>query len=119
MEFDNKKPIYMQIASILKEQIASGERRPGDKLPSVREGSVLFEVSALTMQRVMQQLEAEGIVISKKGVGYFIQEERTRSLQKELTREKAGEFVCVMKNCGLSLAEVQNLVETQWKEVER
>lgn len=54
MEFDNEKPIYIQIASLLKEQIASGRRRAGDKLPSVREGSVLFEVSALTMQRVMQ-----------------------------------------------------------------
>ena len=30
MEFDNEKPIYIQIASLLKEQIASGRRRAGD-----------------------------------------------------------------------------------------
>ena len=88
MEFDNEKPIYIQIASLLKEQIASGRRRAGDKLPSVREGSVLFEVSALTMQRVMQQLESEGIIISKKGIGYFIREEHAGGLQARLAREK-------------------------------
>lgn len=115
MEFDNEKPIYIQIASLLKEQIASGQRRAGDKLPSVREGSVLFEVSALTMQRVMQQLESEGIVISRKGIGYFIREECVGSLQTRLTKEKAGEFVRTMKNCGLSLKEVHGLIEAEWE----
>ena len=109
MEFDNEKPIYIQIASLLKEQIASGRRRAGDKLPSVREGSVLFEVSALTMQRVMQQLESEGIIISKKGIGYFIREEHAGSLQARLAREKTGEFVQTMKNCGLPLEEAVDL----------
>ena len=115
MEFDNEKPIYIQIASLLKEQIASGRRRAGDKLPSVREGSVLFEVSALTMQRVMQQLESEGIIISKKGIGYFIREEHAGGLQARLAREKTGEFVRTMKNCGLSLEEVQCLIEAEWE----
>ncbi len=117
MEFNNDKPIYIQIASILKAQIASGERHAGDKLPSVREGSILFEVSALTMQRVMQQLETEGIVISKKGVGYFIREECVGGLQARMAREKTGEFVREMKDCGLSLGAVYTLVEEQWEEM--
>lgn len=115
MEFDHEKPIYIQIASVLKQQIASGQRKAGGKLPSVREGAVQFEVSALTMQRVMQHLESEGIIISKKGIGYFIREECTGSLQARMTREKAGEFVRVMKNCGLSLEEVFSLVEAEWE----
>lgn len=117
MEFDNEKPIYIQIASLLKEQIASGQYRAGDKLPSVREGAVLFEVSALTVQRVMQQLESEGIAFSRKGIGYFVREECVGSLQAKLTRKKTGEFVRTMKNCGLSLTEVQGLVEAEWEDV--
>ena len=115
MEFDHEKPIYLQIASILKEQIAGGQRKAGDKLPSVREGSVLFEVSALTMQRVMLHLEAEGIILSKKRVGYFVREECAGSLQERMAREKTGEFVRVMKNCGLSLKEARSLVEAEWE----
>lgn len=115
MEFDHEKPIYIQIASILKEQIAGGQRKAGDKLPSVREGSVLFEVSALTMQRAMLHLESEGIILSKKGVGYFVREECAGSLQERMAREKAGEFVRVMKNCGLSLKEARSLVEAEWE----
>ena len=117
MEFHNEKPIYIQIASVLKEQIASGQLRAGDKLPSVREGSVFFEVSALTMQRVMQQLEAENIIFSKKGIGYFVREESADHLQMRMSEERAGEFVRVMKNCGLSLEEVHRLVEKKWGEV--
>lgn len=115
MEFDNEKPIYIQIASLLKEQIAGGRLRAGEKLPSVREGSVLFEVSALTMQRVMQQLESEGIIISRKGIGYFVREECVGSLQARLAGEKTGEFVRTMKNCGLSLEEVHRLIEAEWE----
>lgn len=117
MEFDNEKPIYIQIASLLKEQIASGRRRAGDKLPSVREGSVLFEVSALTMQRVMQQLESEGIIFSRKGIGYFVREECVGSLQTRLAEEKTVEFVRAMKNCGLSLEEVCGLIKAEWEGV--
>lgn len=115
MEFDHEKPIYIQIASILKQQIAGGQRKAGDKLPSVREGAIQFEVSALTMQRVMQQLESEGIIISKKGIGYFVQKECAGSLQERMAREKAGEFVRVMKNCGISLREACSLVEKEWE----
>lgn len=49
MDFQNDQPIYIQIGTFIKEQIINGTIRPGEKLPSVREYAVFFEVSPLTI----------------------------------------------------------------------
>ncbi len=37
MEFDNNRPIYIQIADNISNRILSGELKPGSRIPSVRE----------------------------------------------------------------------------------
>ncbi len=51
MEFQTDTPIYLQIATDIKQQILKGALCPGDKLFSVREYSILYEVSPLTVQK--------------------------------------------------------------------
>ena len=68
MDFQNDQPIYIQIGTFIKEQIINGTIKPGEKLPSVREYAVLFEVSPLTIHRTIQYLEAEGIIVTRKDV---------------------------------------------------
>lgn len=111
MEFHNEQPIYIQIATCVKEQIVSGRIQPGDKLPSVREYTVQFEVSALTIQRAMQYLEKEQIIYSRKGVGNFVREDSTRNLQGQMVEAQARDFVEKMKKCGLSPEEIRELVD--------
>ncbi len=111
MEFQNDQPIYIQIANVIKEQIARGELQAGEKLRSVREYSVQFEVSALTVQRTMEYLAKEGLVTPRKGIGSFVREDCVQDLQTALIREQAQEFVRKMKSCGLSGQEIRELVE--------
>ena len=66
MDFQNDQPIYIQIGTFIKEQIINGTIRPGEKLPSVREYAVFFEVSPLTIHRTVQYLESEGIIETRK-----------------------------------------------------
>ncbi len=116
MEFHNEQPIYIQIATMIKQQIASGQLQSGQKLPSVREYSVLFEVSALTIQRTMQYLEQEQVICPKKGIGNFVREESAGGLQKKMAQTQAEDFVRKMRSCGLSDAEIQMLVEKALRE---
>lgn len=111
MEFQNDQPIYIQIANVIKEQIARGELQAGEKLRSVREYSVQFEVSALTVQRTMEYLAKEGLVMSRKGIGSFVREDCVQDLQTTLIQEQAREFVRKMKSCGLGAQEIRALVE--------
>lgn len=111
MEFQNDQPIYIQIADYIKEQIASGQILPGEKLPSVREYSVFFEVSALTIQRTMEYLVREQLIVSKKGVGNFVREDYTENLQNVLAETQTRIFVKKMRNCGLSDGEIRALID--------
>jgi len=115
LEFQNNQPIYIQIASYIKEQIASGQLRSGDKLPSVREYSVFFEVSALTIQRTMEYLVKEQLIVTRKGIGNFINDNITH-LQDELVTKQTINYIQNMRNCGLSSKEILETIELMLKE---
>ena len=70
--FQDNIPIYIQISNDIKEQIIRGNLNDCAKLPSIREYSVIYEVTTLTIQRAMQHLEQDGIIQIRKGIGSFI-----------------------------------------------
>ena len=102
MDFRTNIPIYVQIATSIKEQIMSGSLHYGDKLPSVREYSLIFEVSALTIQRAISQLDLEGIIQSKKGIGSFVLRDCKDTLESCMIGQQVDEFVEKMKKMGLT-----------------
>jgi GntR family transcriptional regulator len=110
MEFKPDRPIYLQIAIRIKELILNGNYPSGDKLPSVREFSILFEVSALTIQRALAQLEMEGVIVSKKGIGSFVAQGCQGNLEQEMVIEQTREYIKKMKNLGLSGEKIKLLV---------
>ena len=113
MEFRNEQPIYLQIAQKIKEQIVNGSLGPDEKLPSVRECSVLYEVSALTIQRAIQYLESEGVISSRKGVGNFVRKESLELLRHQMVRMQVQEFVQTMRNCGCGPDEILAMVREE------
>lgn len=102
MEFRTNAPIYEQIATNIKEQIMNGSLHYGDKLSSIREYSLIYEVSALTIQRAVQQLDQEGIVQSRKGIGSFVLGDCKENLESRMIDQQVDEFVEKMKNLGLT-----------------
>lgn len=111
MEFKSDVPIYIQIASDIKEKIINGMIQEGDKLGSVREYSVEYEVSALTIQRTMQFLEMEQVIESKRGIGSFVRKGAKKSLEENVVDATVREFVLKMRNCGLSDSAIMSMVE--------
>jgi GntR family transcriptional regulator len=67
-------PIYDQISSQVKHACAAGTLRRGDILPSVRQMAVSLRVNPNTVARAYRELEAEGVVESRKGQGTFVAE---------------------------------------------
>lgn len=58
---------------LLRHQILSGELCAGDKLPSEPELGSLHAVSRVTVRRVLGQLEDEGLISRRPGIGTFVQ----------------------------------------------
>ncbi|MFD2382322.1 GntR family transcriptional regulator [Paenibacillus xanthanilyticus] len=65
-------PLYKQIQHAIKSQIALGNLRPGDRIPSEKELAEQFHVSLITTKNALGGLADEGIVVRTKGKGTFV-----------------------------------------------
>jgi len=65
-------PLYLQIAERLLGQIASGELRPGERLPPERRLSETLGVNRLTLRQALSKLELEGHLDRRQGSGTFV-----------------------------------------------
>lgn len=65
-------PKYKQILLKLRRSISEGEYKPGDRMPSEADFGARFAVSRLTIQRVLKELQLEGLVERKVGSGTFV-----------------------------------------------
>ena len=71
-QLQENMPIYMQIMQKVREAIASGELAPGVRVASVRELAGAFAVNPNTMQRALNELEREGLLVSERTSGRFV-----------------------------------------------
>jgi GntR family transcriptional regulator len=88
-------PIYAQLDRGLRAAIATGRLQPGDQLPTVRQLAVDLRVNANTVARVYNELERDGVLETRRGVGSFVAAtplqarppaEHTRRLRAFVTR---------------------------------
>lgn len=83
MEFNQNKPIYLQIADGILEKILSSELKEGDRILSVRELGAELGVNPNTVMRSYEKLTADGIIYNQRGIGYFVADgARNTSLEK-------------------------------------
>jgi GntR family transcriptional regulator len=66
------EPPYHQLASILRQQIATGLLRPGDRIPSEAQLCEQYEVSPMTARRALTILLDEGLATAARGRGTFV-----------------------------------------------
>jgi GntR family transcriptional regulator len=64
---EDPRPIYVQIAADIKEQIRTGDLSPGDELPSVRELADSLDVNLHTVHRAYQKLREQGVIRMRLG----------------------------------------------------
>ena len=66
------KPKYLQVADILRREIAEGVFRDGDKLTTEEELRFRFRVSRQTVRQAIAQLEDDGLVDRRRGSGTYV-----------------------------------------------
>jgi GntR family transcriptional regulator len=111
--FHASKPIYMQIADKIIQQMVRHELKSGDKLPSVREMAIQTGVNPNTIQRTYAELERMAIVETKRGQGTFVveNEKLIQELKIQLQKDVISIFVNNMRELGFSENEmVANLI---------
>lgn len=72
MDFTSNKPIYKQIIDFSFSQIRTEAWTAGERVPSVRELSVLLSVNSHTVLKAYEFLQNEGIIVAKRGMGFYL-----------------------------------------------
>lgn len=65
-------PIYRQLGQQVRRDVMLGRLRPGDQLPTVKEVVEALSVNPNTVVKAYGELEHEGVVVRRQGVGTFV-----------------------------------------------
>ncbi len=110
MEFKSDKAIFEQIAEYVCEKILKDEYKPEDRIPSVREFGATLMVNPNTVMRAYEHLERNGIIYSKRGIGFLIgadSRQKAAELMREDFLKSVPAFVSRMKLLGIDFKELE------------
>ena len=112
-EFDNSKPIYIQLVELLQFKIISGELSIGEKLSSVRELAEEAGVNPNTMQRALVELERQGLIRTQRTSGRFVTEdiEHIKAIRSEYATLKIKELTSALLKLGYDRKELLLLIQ--------
>ncbi len=94
----NPDPMYKQVADQIKDAIATGILKPEDKLPSIREMTRELGISEITIKRAYADLEHEGYIFTRSGMGSFVANVSKAEMRKEKFAEIRQELTKILKS---------------------
>jgi len=100
--------MYLQIMEQIKQKVRAGDWPAGHPLPSIRELSVITQVSVITVKRAYTELEMEGVIVTQAGRGSFVADAidlPTELAQAEL-QKTLDVFIANIRRLGLSDTEI-------------
>lgn len=116
-------PLYQQIKDQVKDVIFKGDILEGDQLPSIRNFDTDLKVSIITIRRVYNELEQDGFITSRMGVGTFIAVvnlELPRDSKRRIVEQKMQDLIQIanmLKICKEELNTMMNILyeNEQWE----
>lgn len=103
-DFDESRPLYLQIVELVCQRVARSELPPGARLPSLRDLSRELAVNPNTVQHAYQELERLGVTVTRRGQGTFVAEEPhlVDRLRRELAARAAANYLREVVGLGLA-----------------
>ena len=107
--FDDTRPVYLQIIWEIRQRILTGMYQPGEKLPSVRDLAVEAAVNPNTMQRALSEMERDGLIHSERTSGRFVTDDMAliKNLQKSAAAGIVDEMLSRLEQTGLTKDEIR------------
>ncbi len=114
MEFKSKKAIYQQIADAICENILLKEWKEGEKIPSVRDYAIALEVNPNTVMRSYSEMQEKGIIINKRGIGFFVSENGIKNAlvlkKEEFLKDDIPELLKIMNLLNIDIEDLYKLL---------
>ena len=115
IRLEGKAPIYEQLCSGISQLISSGELKPDEKLPAVREVAKQLGINPNTVQKAYAQLEQTGLIYSMPSKGSYVSPETNAAAAlKESAISSLTSALQTAKKSGITHDEVVGLADKIW-----
>ncbi|RYG79163.1 GntR family transcriptional regulator [bacterium] len=114
-------PIFRQIAEALRAAVAAGVYRPGELVPSVRQQALALLVNPNTVQRAYDELERDGLLVSRKGIGMAVADGAARSAARDAATDAQSALAAAIEaalSAGLTRDAIDARYAAAWRSVE-
>jgi len=111
---EDVRPLYQQITDQIKAQIMDGTLRAGEELPSIRQLARELLTSVITVKRAYDELEKEGYIYTKQGLGTFVaslSEKELDSIRYARVEEILKEALRKWRDLGLEDEEIRKMLQ--------
>ena len=109
--WDDRQPIYRQLADRLAGALLDGDPTEGDPMPSVRSLAAQYMLNPLTVGRALQALTDDGLLDSRRGLGLFVRagaRDKLRALERQRFLEQEWpQLRQKLRRLGLQMDELQ------------
>ena len=109
------RPLYQQIVDQVKVLIMDGTLSPGQDLPSIRQLAQQLLTSVITVRRAYDELEREGYIYTRLGLGTFVSNIADAKLE-EMRQKQASELLwAAIQQCrilGLEDEEIETITQS-------
>ena len=111
------RPVYIQITDRITKSILSGEYKPGEHIPSVRQLALEAAVNPNTVQHAFADLESEGIVVSRGTLGRFVTDDIAiiESCREKIAEKIVKDFVNNIKDLSISKSHAVTMIEEAYE----
>ena len=113
-------PVYEQLVAAVTRAVVCGDLKPGDAFPSVRALSQALRINPNTAQKAVAHLTGLGLLQVHPGIGTRVALPATPSRASSTAhlRPQAADLALDARRRGLSLSDLQNLLEAEWVRLE-
>ena len=117
VDYKDRRPIYEQLTVKITELALSGELKPDQQLPSVRQLASQLGINPNTISKSYTELERRGIIYSVSGKGSFINSDLSAvagDRQKEL-EQRLRDVVRDLRLTGAEKSRLLDIIEEEFK----
>ena len=113
MNFKENRPIYMQIADRIADEVLSGALQADSRITSVREYAATVEVNANTVVRSYDYLQQKGVIYNRRGLGYFVAPDAVKIVhdirREQLLGDELKQVMRQLASIGISPDELKEI----------
>ncbi|GIP57513.1 GntR family transcriptional regulator [Paenibacillus woosongensis] len=118
--FDDKQPIFQQVAHIIEDDILNGTYREDEQILSVAQFSQLFQINPATVVKGIGLLVNEGILYKKRGLGMYVSPDAKQKIQNQrrdrFYKELLSDLLCEADKLELTTEDIINMIKQLRKE---